>query len=186
MGTTTKTALCLIGSLVFAAGAASAQMRADCPVNGPHYPDCQHRMQQMHNGVPHGFKAPCAKFENHQAMLRDRLQLTDAQKPAWEAYAGAVAASHKHAKRPMIEPGATTQQRIDARAAHMKARAADLEAVSHARKELVKVLTAEQAMTLESFEARMHEPRMHEPRHKGERPHHGKVQHHANPPCAVL
>lgn len=186
MGTTRKIALCLAASLVFAAGAASAQMNRDCPVNAPHYPDCQQRMHQMHNGAPHGMKAPCAKFENHQAVLRDRLQLKDNQVAAWEAYAKAVALSHQHAKRPVIEPGATTQERIDARAAHMKARAADLEAVSHARKELVKVLTAEQAMTLESFEARMHEPRMHELRHKGERPHHGKAQHHANPPCAVL
>lgn len=182
MGTTRKTALCLVASLVFAAGAASAQMRADCPVNGPHYPDCQHRMHQMHNGAPHGMKAPCAKFENHQAMLRDRLQLKDNQVAAWDAYANAVAASHKNAKRAMLEPGATTQERIDARAAHMKARAADLEAVSKARKELVKVLSAEQAMTLESFEARMHEARG---AHR--QPHHGKpVPHRANPPCQTL
>lgn len=181
MGTTRKIALCLAASLVFAAGTASAQMNHDCPVNGPHYPDCRHHMHQMYNGAAYGMKAPCAKFENHQAMLRDRLQLKDNQVAAWDAYAKAVALSHRNAKQAMIEPGATTQERIDARAAHMKARAADLEAVSNARKALVKVLSAEQAMTLESFEARMHAPAA-----KHRQPYGKPASHHVNPPCRTL
>lgn len=175
----TVAALALIGSLAagasgaFAwAGCASAQpqppcAQADCqgaraPRAMPHPymygPGCDVRAP-MHR-APHGGE-PGLSREDRRALLLGKLNLNDSQKPAWEAYLSAVDAGHERAARgeaPGEAKPMTTQERLDAHIARLKARIAKMEAIAKARADFVKVLTADQVKTLEAFEDRVHKP----------------------------
>jgi hypothetical protein len=175
----TVAALALVGSLAAGAssafawgGCASSQpvppcAQADCqgaraPRAMPHPymygPGCEVRapMHRGHQGGEFGLSR-----EDRRALLLGRLNLKDSQKPAWDAYLAAVDAGHEKTVRgaePMDAKPMTTQERLDAHIARLKARIAKMEAIAKARADFVKVLTADQVKTLEAFEDRIHKP----------------------------
>lgn len=101
------------------------------------------------------FRAGPRSFEERKIYLRGALDLTDAQKPAFDAYVGAVEAYHS-TPRPALAQGANRQDVLNARIEFHKARLASLEKVSEARQALVKVLKPEQLKVLDTFESRSH------------------------------
>lgn len=152
---------------------------------GPHraHPGCQYgpgAVRQGHpcwtNGQKQGPQGPRdyrPGFEQRKIYLRGALNLTDAQKPAFDAYFAAVDAYHQM-KRPLAAQGQTRQDILNQRLAFQKARVEALQKAIEARQELTKVLTPEQAKVFDSIESRTHArgPRGgFGPGHRG--PHHG-------------
>lgn len=94
-------------------------------------------------------------FEQRKVYLRGALNLTDAQKPAFEAYFGAVDAYHQM-KRPQGVQGQTRQDILNQRLAFQKTRVEALQKAIDARQELMKVLTPEQVKVFDAVESRTH------------------------------
>ncbi len=184
----------LAASLTFAAGATFAWGCGAGPMMG-YGPGCQAGPQGANRGCQYGPNGmmrqghPCWSygpqqgaqgprdyrpgFEQRKIYLRGALNLTDAQKPAFEAYFGAVDAYHQM-KRPLAAQGQTRQDLLNQRLAFQKARVEALQKAIDARQELMKVLTPEQVKVFDSIESRTHArgPRGgFGPGHRG--PHHG-------------
>ena len=129
------------------------------------YPGCQYgpngMMWQRYpcwSYCPQG--APGARdfrpgFEQRKVYLRGSLNLTDALKPAVEAYFGAVDAYHQM-KRPQGVQGQTRQDILNQRLAFQKTRVEALQKAIDARQELMKVLTPEQVKVFDAVESRTH------------------------------
>lgn len=123
--------------------------------------------QRQFRGAP-GFNKQ--GFQQRKIYLRGALDLNDAQKPAFEAYYGAIDTYH-NLQRPQIVQGATRQDVLNARLAFQKARTDALQKAIDARQALVKVLTPEQVKTLDAVESRTHAagpkfgPGFHGPHH---------------------
>mgnify|MGYP002245231380 CR=1 FL=1 len=92
---------------------------------------------------------------NKKVYLRGALNLTDAQKPAFEAYFGAVDAYHQM-KRPQGVQGQTRQDILNQRLAFQKTRVEALQKAIDTRQELMKVLTPEQVKVFDAVESRTH------------------------------
>lgn len=181
----------LAASLTLAAGAAFAWAGCGagpmmgygpgCQV-GPQgaYPGCQVGPGAMRQGHPcwsygpqQGIRDFRPGFEQRKIYLRGALNLTDAQKPAFEAYFGAVDAYHQM-KRPQGVQGQTRQDILNQRLAFQKARVDALQKAIDARQDLLKVLTPEQVKVFDSVESRAHARNQRYgfgPGHRG--PHHG-------------
>ena len=129
------------------------------------YPGCQHGPNgMMRQGYPcwsygpqgaRGAKDFRPGFEQRKVYLRGALNLTDAQKPAFEAYFGAVDAYHQM-KRPQSVQGQTRQDILNQRLAFQKTRVEALQKAIDARQELMKVLTPEQVKVFDAVESRTH------------------------------
>lgn len=148
----------LAASLTFAAGAAFAWGCGAGPMMG-YGPGCQAGPQGANRGCQYGPNGmmrqghPCWSygpqqgaqgprdyrpgFEQRKIYLRGALNLTDAQKPAFEAYFGAVDAYHQM-KRPLAAQGQTRQDILNQRLAFQKARVEALQKAIDARQELMK------------------------------------------------
>ncbi len=114
---------------------------------GPGAPDFQRRGP-----------GPKFGFEERLTFLLGSLDLNDSQKAAWNNYKQALENAHDIGKKPG-EPKARPegqQARLEARIETLKAKLAVTEALAKARADLVKVLTPEQAKTLEALEDRAH------------------------------
>jgi len=139
----------LAASLTLAAGAAFAWGCGAGPMMG-YGPGCQVDPQGAYPGCQYGPNGmmrqgyPCWSygpqgaqgardfrpgFEQRKVYLRGALNLTDAQKPAFEAYFGAVDAYHQM-KRPQGVQGQTRQDILNQRLAFQKTR---VESRTHAR-----------------------------------------------------
>ena len=165
----------LAASLTLAAGAAFAwgfgagPRMGDGPggqVDPPGaYPGCQYGPNgMMWQGYPCWSYGPQGAqgardfrpgFEQRKVYLRGALNLTDAQKPAFEAYFGAVDAYHQM-KRPQGVQGQTRQDILNQRLAFQKTRVEALQKAIDARQELMKVLTPEQVKVFDAVESRTH------------------------------
>ena len=163
----------LAASLTLAAGAAFAWGCGAGPMMGygpggqvdPQgaYPGCQYgpngMMRQGYSCWSYGLQgAQGARdfrpgFEQRKVYLRGALNLTDAQKPAFEAYFGAVDAYHQM-KRPQGVQGQTRQDILNQRLAFQKTRVEALQKAIDARQELMKVLTPEQVKVFDAVESR--------------------------------
>ena len=125
------------------------------------YPGCQYGPNgMMRQGYPGPQGAQGARdfrpgFEQRKVYLRGALNLTDAQKPAFEAYFGAVDAYHQM-KRPQGVQGQTRQDILNQRLAFQKTRVEALQKAIDARQELMKVLTPEQVKVFDAVESRTH------------------------------
>lgn len=180
MTTSTKllTAAALAASLGLSAGSALAwgcggygpgMMNPGCGYAQGANPGCGYGPGAMYQGHHARGGYPCwvdgqrqgqfrqgpRSFEQRKIYLRGALDLSDAQKPAFEAYVGAVEAYH-NMKRPQIAQGASRQDMLNARIEFQKTRLAALQKVSDARQALVKVLKPEQVQALDTFETRSH------------------------------
>lgn len=167
----------LTGILVLASGTAAAWCggyhgnvqnyncpQAGCTFNGPHNHYFHGRgcanVQQFHKTPRNAF----GSYEQRKVYLRGLLNLTDAQKPAFDAYIAAADEAHNLRGQFKFDPNASRQDQLNARIENQKVRLAALEKVAQARTDLVKALSAEQLQALESFEARSHK------RPQGKRP----------------
>lgn len=123
------------------------------------YPGCQYGPNgMMRQGYPcwsYGPQGARPGFEQRKVYLRGALNLTDAQKPAFEAYFGAVDAYHQM-KRPQGVQGQTRQDILNQRLAFQKTRVEALQKAIDARQELMKVLTPEQVKVFDAVESRTH------------------------------
>lgn len=165
----------LAASLTLAAGAAFAWGCGAGPMMG-YGPSCQVDPQGAYPGCQYGPNGmmrqgyPCWSygpqgaqgardfrpgFEQRKVYLRGALNLTDAQKPAFEAYFGAVDAYHQM-KRPQGVQGQTRQDILNQRLAFQKTRVEALQKAIDARQELMKVLTPEQVKVFDAVESRTH------------------------------
>ena len=162
----TLSAAVLSGVLALSAGAAFAWCGGYGPgvnrIQGQEppcvQPGCAYAGQQhphFRGNYPRGYHQKFGNYESRKTYLRGLLNLSDAQKPAFDAYLAAVDATHA---RPAVQanPNASRQDLLNQRIERQKARLATLEKVAQARAELVKVLTPEQAAALDSFESRSH------------------------------
>lgn len=102
-------------------------------------------------------KGPTQSFQERKDFLLDSLQLNDSQKSAWDNYSSAVDALHslRQSKIPQ-GPQLDRQKFLEERAARLQKSADATQALLKARAELLKVLTPEQAKTLEMIENRNH------------------------------
>lgn len=126
------------------------------------YPGCQYGPNgMMRQGYPCWSYGPQGAqgardfrpgFEQRKVYLRGALNLTDAQKPAFEAYFGAVDAYHQ-LKRPQGVQGQTRQDILNQRLAFQKTRVEALQKAIDARQELMKVLTPEQVKVFDAVES---------------------------------
>lgn len=165
----TLTAAALTGILVLASGTAAAWCggyrgnvqnyncpQAGCTFNGPHNHYVPGRgcanVQQFHKTPKKAF----GSYEQRKVYLRGLLNLTDAQKPAFDAYIAAADEAHNLRGQFKFDPNASRQDQLNARIENQKVRLAALEKVAQARADLVKALSAEQVKALEGFEARSH------------------------------
>lgn len=173
----TLTAAALTGILVLASGTAAAWCggyrgnvqnyscpQVGCTFNGPHNHYIPGRgcanAQQFHKTPKKAF----GSYEQRKVYLRGLLNLTDAQKPAFDAYIAAADEAHNLRGQFKFDPNASRQDQLKARIENQKVRLAALEKVAQARADLVKALSAEQVQALEGFEARSHK------RPQGKRP----------------
>ena len=101
------------------------------------------------SGGPRGFgpgAGPAANAELRLAYLKNELKITGEQQAAFDAYAASVkksAAAMEGFRATMFQTQNATD-RLAQRAEHMKQRAADIESVGTAMKDLYAVLTPEQ------------------------------------------
>lgn len=154
----------LAASLTLAAGAAFAWGCGAGSMMG-YGPGCQYGPNgMMRQGYPCWSYGPQGAqgardfrpgFEQRKVYLRGALNLTDAQKPAFEAYFGAVDAYHQM-KRPQGVQGQTRQDILNQRLAFQKTRVEALQKAIDARQELMKVLTPEQVKVFDAVESRTH------------------------------
>lgn len=179
----TLTAAALTGLLALASGTAAAWCggyhgngqnytcpQAGCTITGPHNHYGPGRgcptAQPFHRNSERAF----GNYEQRTVYLRGLLNLTDAQKPVFDAYVAAADAAHNVRGQFKFDPNGSRQEQLDARIENQKLRLAALEKVAQARADLVKVLSAEQVQALEGFEARSHMgPRG--PHHMAQYPH---------------
>ncbi len=92
-------------------------------------------------------------WEDRITFLRGAIDLTDAQKPAWDAYVQSLDSIHHARPAGPPTPGPDFLNKV---AEHLKAQLAAVESMIQARGELVKVLTPEQVKALEEAEQKFH------------------------------
>lgn len=122
-----------------------------------------HGMGPMHGrGGPGGMRGvnPAAMVEAHLAYLKTDLGITAQQEPAWNAFAAKARkqAEGMHATwEKMRDDAGSVPERMQARAEAMKQRAAGMEAMAGAVKDLYAALTPEQkAIADKDFAAHRH------------------------------
>ena len=114
----------------------------------------------MPSGRPmHRFPDPVIMANRHLARLKAALQPTDAQQPAWQAFADKVAvqARHMKAEREKMRsapPGTTAPQRMAQVADMMHDHARDMAAVAAAAQSLYDQLTPAQRQTFDRMAER--------------------------------
>ena len=112
---------------------------------GPGYGRGGPGMQQGGPGRGAGF-SPAARVEGRLATLKAELNITAEQETAWQAFAGKAKAqaTAMQAQRAAVTATQTAPERLTQRAAFAKQRAANLDTMSAAVKDLYEALTPEQ------------------------------------------
>lgn len=149
--------LAVAATLTLGAGVAGAQVGCNW-WNGP----AGQGQYYMGPGMMYGYGPMMGQlnWQDRQALLQGKLNLTDNQKQAWKDYSDAVGAAHK--KQPKVKPQqpADQQARLEARIANLKARLAVAENLLKARQNLLSVLNEDQVKILKDYEALMHQPKV--------------------------
>jgi hypothetical protein len=108
-------------------------------------------MGGMHGGFgPGGHMAgadPATQLDTHLGQLKDELEITAAQEPAWQAFAGKAkqqAQSMQATRARMHEASGLASDPMAPRTEFMKQRMAAMDAMNTAKKELYAVLTPQQ------------------------------------------
>lgn len=158
----------LAGLLLIGSGVAGAQMMMDYPYG--YYQDpfqTENQAQQgpnYNNGFmyDYGYMGPGMmggygwhkhlNWEDRQALMRGKLDLSDNQKQAWNGYVSALENMVPAKSTATVQNNTDTEAILNARIQELKDRISALENVQKARQNLINTLTPEQLKVLQDYE----------------------------------
>lgn len=156
----------LAGLLLVGSSLAGAQMMMDYPygyyqepsqIENQAQPSSNYRDGFMYDygymgpGMMRGWHRHLS-WEDRQALLRGKMDLSDNQKQAWEGYVNALENMVPAKSNATQQTNGDTEALLNARIQDLKARISALENVQKARQTLINTLTPEQLKVLQDYE----------------------------------
>jgi hypothetical protein len=128
-------------------------MMSGCPMMGDMMGSGRRGMMK---GMGHGMMHSVPMMEARLAYIKADLEITEAQMPAWDAYADAVRARHTamesmHADMMKAKESGSALERMDARIKAMESMVGSLKALKPSTEALYAVLTDEQKKTADQL-----------------------------------
>jgi len=157
----------LAGLLLVSSGLAGAQMMMDYPYGYYQEPSQIENQSQQGSNYKDGFMYDYGymgpgmmnrswhrhlSWEDRQALMRGKLDLSDNQKQAWQDYVNALENMVPAKPTVALEKKGDTEAILNARIQDLKARISALENVQKARQNLINTLTPEQLKVLQDYE----------------------------------